>query len=182
MIKALKAGNWPAIICFMLCLLPGLANASIITYQMELDGLQEIPVGDLDGTASGTISFDDVTGLISWDLTYTDIDTPTAMHIHGPGGTVGINAGVFIGLGVNTSGGPNTLIDSLVANLADVNTILNDPGGFYINIHTAEFPPGSVRGQLGNVLVPAPGTLPLLIIAALLLLQSTRKTRQGQTK
>ncbi|WDE13406.1 CHRD domain-containing protein [Thalassomonas haliotis] len=175
--KILNTGNWPAIICFMLCLLPGLANASLITYQMDLDGIQEVPVGDLDGSAAGTISFDDVTGLISWDLSYANIDTPTAMHIHGPGGTAGINAGVFIGLGVNTSGGANTLIDSLVANLADVNMIINDPGGFYINIHTAEFPPGSVRGQLGNVLVPAPGTLPLLIIAALFLLQSSLKTR-----
>ncbi|WP_281556738.1 CHRD domain-containing protein [Thalassomonas sp. RHCl1] len=177
MIKALKTGKWPAIICFMLSLLPGLASASLITYQMELDGLQEVPVSDLDGTASGTISFDDVTGLISWDLTYANIDTPLAMHIHGPGGTVGINAGVFIDLGVNTSGGANTLIDSLVANLADVNTIINAPEGFYINVHTAEFPPGSVRGQLGNVLVPAPATLPLLILAGLLLLHSARQTR-----
>jgi len=170
MIKTAKTGSWPAIICFMLCLLPGLANADLITYQMELDGTQEVPVTDLDGSASGTISFDDVTGMISWDLTYANIDTPTTMHIHGPGGTEGINAGVFINLGVNTSGGPNTLIDSLVANLADVDMIINDPGGFYINIHTAEFPSGSVRGQLGNVLVPLPGTLPLLIIAGLLLL------------
>ena len=177
MIKSLKAGNWPAIICFMLYLLPSLANANLITYQMDLDGTQEVPVSDLDGIASGTISFDDVTGLISWDLTYANIDAPIAMHIHGPGGIAGVNAGVFIGLGVNTSGGANTLIDSLVGNLADINMIINAPGGFYINIHTAEFAPGAVRGQLGNVLVPLPGTLSLLIVAGLLLLQSAFGTR-----
>ena len=175
--KSPWAGCWPAIICFMLSLMSATANAGLISYQMYLNGAQEVGIGDLDGSASGTISFDDITGLISWDLTYANIDTPLAMHIHGPGGIVGVNAGVFIGLGVNTSGGANTLIDSLVANLADINMITNAPGGFYINIHTAEFGGGSVRGQLGNILVPLPGALSLLLIAGLLLLQSTFQRR-----
>jgi hypothetical protein len=144
--------------------MPNVATAALISYQMNMDGLQEAPVSDLDGTATGTISFDTVTGLVFWDLIYANIDTPLAMHIHGPGGIPGVNAAVIIGLGVNTSGGANTLIDSLVANLADVALIVGDPGGFYINIHTAEFPPGSVRGQLGNVAVPLPSTLVLLAL------------------
>ena len=109
-----------------------------------------------------------------------NIDAPVAMHIHGPGGFAGVNAGVFIGLGINTSGGANTLIDSLVVNLAQIDMITTDPGGFYINIHTGEFAPGAVRGQLGNIQVPLPGTLTLLIIAGLLLLQRSYQYQQNQ--
>jgi hypothetical protein len=31
---------------------------------------------------------------------------------------------------------------------AVVQEIEDDPGGFYVNLHTADFPAGAVRGQL----------------------------------
>ena len=160
---------------FILALMPNIAQASLITYQMNLDGFQEVGIGDLDGSATGSISFNDVTGLVSWDLLFADIDSPVAMHIHGPGGFAGVNAGVFLPLGVNTTGLLNTLTDSLVMNINDMNMITSDPAGFYINIHTAEFPPGAVRGQLGNITVPEPATMSLVLIAALLLFGRIQK-------
>jgi hypothetical protein len=137
---------------------PSSSEAGVI-YQATMTGAQEVPgPGDPDGLATGRISLDDVTGEISWKFLYSNIAAPTAMHIHGPGGSAGSAAGVFIGLGVATSGGPGTLFDSLIAAPAQVAAIVSDPTDFYVNIHNAAFPGGAVRGQLGNV-VPEPASL-----------------------
>ncbi len=143
----------------LLLLAPSGALATSATYTVSMSGAQEIGgAGDPDGTASGTITLDDVSGVISWSFSYASIDAPTLMHIHGPSAPAGVNAGVFIGLGVATSGGAGTLISSLVhGNLAQVTQILNSPDTFYVNIHNASFPGGAVRGQ-----VPEPATALLL--------------------
>ncbi|MDE1462154.1 CHRD domain-containing protein [Spartinivicinus poritis] len=144
-------------------------QATMITQSINMDGGQEVGAsGDPDGSAFGTISFNDVTGVISWNFLYFNIAAPTAMHIHGPNGPAGINAGVFINLGIATSGGAGTLIDTLTANVADVAMIISNPGDFYVNIHNNEFPPGAVRGQ-----VPVPATL-LLLALGLISLGLTR--------
>ncbi|MDE1463490.1 CHRD domain-containing protein [Spartinivicinus poritis] len=149
------------------------SHATIITKQLSLDGNQEVGTqGDPDGKAFGSISFNDVTGEISWDIQYFDIADPTAMHIHGPNGGVGKNADILIGLGVNTTGGKGTLIDSLIAEIKDVTLILSHPTEFYVNIHNKEFPAGAIRGQV-EVAVPLPATF-LLLILGLLSLYSSR--------
>ena len=141
------------------------AHAIEITYSLSMTGAQEVPgPGDADGTATGTITLDNGTGAISWDFTYANIVAPTAMHIHGPGGSAGSGAGVFVSLGVATSGGAGTLISSTTTSVANVNAIFADPTDFYVNIHNASFPNGAVRGQLGTV-VPEPGTASLLGLA-----------------
>jgi hypothetical protein len=139
------------------------ADAASATFLLNMDGSQEVNnPGDLDGSAMGTISLDDVSGEISWNLTYSDIADPTLMHIHGPDGSAGSNAGVFIGLGVVTSGGPGTLIDSFVhGDLGQISSVLANPTDFYVNIHNADFGPGAVRGQLGTF-VPEPFSVALL--------------------
>ena len=139
------------------------AAATIITYSLSMDGSQEVPsAGDADGTAVGTLSVNDVTGLISWSLTYANLATPlSAMHIHGPAAPVGVAAGVFVGLGVATSGGAGTLISSVMTSAANAAAINASPANFYVNIHNGPFPLGAVRGQLGTI-VPEPGTLGLL--------------------
>ena len=138
------------------------AAATTITYALSMTGAQEVPgPGDPDGTGSGTLTIDDSTGLISWSLTYANIDAPTAMHIHGPAAPVGVSAGVFVGLGVATTGGPGTLVSSITTSLANAAAINANPANFYVNIHNASYPGGAVRGQLGTV-VPEPSTLALL--------------------
>src|SRR5690606_9385383 len=67
-----------------------------------------------------------------------------------PNAPSGVNAGVFIGLGV--TGGSGVLSGSFVhANLAQISQILAEPSNFYVNIHNTEFQPGAVRGQLSDI-------------------------------
>ncbi len=155
---------------FALALLTAPAYALSTTYSVTMSGANEVPgPGDPDGTASGTITLDDVTGQISWSFSYANLDPVSDMHIHGPGGSAGSAAGVFVGLGVATTGGPGTLVSSTTTTPANVSAIFGNPTDFYVNIHTNPgFPAGAVRGQLGTV-VPEPETAALFALGMVLL-------------
>lgn len=160
---------------FALLLAAAPVHAVSTTYVLTMDGSQEVPgPGDPDGSASGTITLDDVTGEISWSITYANLAAPTAMHIHP--GAAGSFGGVFVGLGVATSGGPGTLISSTTTTPANIATIFANPANFYVNIHTGEFTAGAVRGQLGTV-IPEPATAVLVGIGLLALVSRRRINR-----
>lgn len=156
--------NLMALFCLTGLVLLGLetsAQAASATYALSLDGSQETGAGDLDGAGSGTITLDDVTGSVSWNITYADIAAPTGMHIHT--GVAGISDDVLFSLGIDTSGGAGTLIHSLTAPLSSISSVLSSPLGFYVNIHNADFGPGAIRGQLGT-LVPEPTSVALIAL------------------
>ncbi len=154
------------------------AAALTITYTLSMDGGQEVPgPGDGDGTATGTLTIDDSTGgvgTVSWSFSYANIAAPSAMHIHGPAAPAGVAAGIFLGLGVATSGGAGTLISSVVTTMAIAAAINAGPTDFYVNIHNAAFPGGAVRGQLG-VVAPEPATVLLLGVGLAGLLWTGRR-------
>jgi len=132
-------------------LLSGVALGTERSYVVHMTDEQETTPCDpgSDGFADGTITLNDVTGLVSWNFTYANIAPPTLMHIHT--GAAGVAGPILINLGVVTTGGPNTLINSTThGNLAQVTGVLNNPQGFYVNIHTAApCTAGVVRGQVG---------------------------------
>ena len=146
-------------------LLASPAAALTITYSVSMNAAQEVPAGgDPDGTAIGTLTVNDATGLISWSFTYANLATPlAAMHIHGPVGPVGVGAGVYVSLGVVTTGGAGTLINTLTTSVANAVAINAIPTNFYVNIHNTAYPSGAVRGQLG-VVVPEPAAFGLLVL------------------
>ncbi|MCA9285809.1 MAG: CHRD domain-containing protein [Phycisphaerales bacterium] len=123
------------------------AFATVHTFDLNMTGDQEVPnPGDPDGLGTGTLSIDDATNIVSWSIAYSNIAAPTMMHIHT--GAAGVNGGVLVSLGVATTGGPGTLVNSVPTSGANVATILNNPPGFYVNIHNSAFPAGAIRGQL----------------------------------
>lgn len=66
----------------------------------------------------------------------------TAGHVIGPGNVVIADIDVPDD---NDSDDCDTVDDALV------DEIRGNPGGFYVNVHTADFPDGAIRGQLMNV-------------------------------
>ena len=133
-------------------------QAVIITLQADLNGANEVPPADPDGTGFATFTIDTDASTITWAATAENIDLPViAAHIHtGAAGVIGAPLIDFLGM---LTGGP------LVVPSADLALVIADPSGFYYNIHNDPFQGGAIRGQLEFVSrVAEPGSLGLLLL------------------
>ena len=136
----------------------GVASAQS-TYEAFLDGLSEVPPNGSPATGIGTVVLNALQTQITVDENWSGLLAPaTASHIHGPA-TAGVNASVlfpFTGVPAATAGAIPTQTFSITA--AQVTYLQS--GLLYMNVHTAVFPGGEIRGQL--LLIPEPSALPLL--------------------
>lgn len=110
------------------------------------------PVGDPKGSATGIVRIQGnrVTFAFSWQ----GISAPTLGHIHQ--GVKGVNGDVKVPLfgtpmpaNITAAAGVVTVSDPAIADALRAN-----PAGFYLNLHTKEFPGGAVRGQLTQLKNP----------------------------
>jgi len=110
-----------------------------------MTGAAEPGGGDPDGAGLARVEINDATNTICTDLEIRQIGTPTAAHIHR--GAPGVNGPPVVTLDPpddNDSDDCDQVADALV------DEIRNNPGGFYVNVHTTDFPNGAIRGQLVN--------------------------------
>jgi len=122
---------------------PALA-AGPATMTVPLTGAAEVPgPGDATGTGSATLMPDTAKGQLCYTLSASGSDTPTMAHIHK--GAVGVAGPVVVPLKAPASGPvkectavPGEVLAAIVANPAD----------YYVNVHSAAFPKGAMRGQL----------------------------------
>ncbi|MGW3459250.1 CHRD domain-containing protein [Streptomyces olivaceoviridis] len=131
------------------------ARGASFSLAANLTGGQEVPVkggpavGDKDGSARAVVQ---VKGdRVTFALTWSGIAAPTLGHIHQ--GRSGVNGDVKLALfttsmptTVTSAAGQVTVRDAGLAR-----RLRQDPSGFYINLHSKEFPGGAVRGQLQRV-------------------------------
>lgn len=119
------------------------AQAQKSTYNVILSGAEEVPgPGDPDGTGTAVVTLDTATNQVCWDITTQNIAAPSAGHIHvgGPGKS----GSVMMDLDVPANGlKACTAVDGTT-----MGHMTGGPKSHYLNIHTAEFPDGAVRGQL----------------------------------
>jgi hypothetical protein len=129
----------------------GGSSGKVTTLAATLKGANEVPgPGDPDGRGRAIVRLagDQACFLLQW----SGIGAPTASHIHeGRAGTPGPVVVPFFQPGVNAASLPDTL--SSVAGCAEVDPALAAriaarPSDWYVNIHTADFPAGAIRGQL----------------------------------
>lgn len=113
-----------------------------VTLTATLNGASETGGGDADGTGSFSGQLDVDTGDLCFTLSATKIAPATAAHIHE--GAAGVDGKPVANLTVT---GPSD--DSCVAAEPDLlKAIVAAPGNYYVNVHTADYPKGAVRGQL----------------------------------
>jgi hypothetical protein len=140
------------------------ARATVWTFNVNIDGQQEVPpqtVPISPGTGSAIVTFDDATGAMLVNGTFTGLTAPANnAHIHGFA-PEDVAAGVLFGLtfAPATSG---AISGTGSIPLADVSRVLG--GETYINIHSAgTYAAGEIRGQLINP-IPEPTTIVLAVI------------------
>ncbi len=121
-----------------------LAEETSDTYYATLTGGQEVGGGDADGTGKAEISISDEFGQICWDLNEVQgIGPITAAHIHA--GASGVAGPPVFTLKPAEEGGYKGCADG--SEWAQ-NRIAGNPEAFYVNVHTAQYPNGAIRGQL----------------------------------
>jgi len=108
----------------------------------ELAGTDE---GDTDGTGSAMITLDPDTGEACWELTAEGIEPVTQSHIHI--GAEGETGDVVVPLDVDGFEGTS---EGCVSDqdAEALQAIVDDQSGYYVNLHTEDYPAGAIRGQL----------------------------------
>lgn len=133
------------------------------SFQVPLSSSGEVPKlasSAMSGSASVTIDG----AKICWRFRLSGVDNPTAAHIHRGGPAV--SGPVVVPLGEEYSGNGCTTATSAAAA-----AILAHPADYYVNVHSAKYPDGAVRGQLKGtgttttapVVTAAAHLLPVLI-------------------
>jgi uncharacterized protein (TIGR03437 family) len=100
-----------------------------------------------------------VSASTDFDVSYTFPGTTTFTGLHIHSGPAGVNGPVTVNTGISgtspiQSTGSGTIrrqaqtMPSDAAGLETVNGMLTNPAGYYVNLHTTQFPGGAIRGQL----------------------------------
>ena len=124
------------------------ADTQAVTLIADLEGgVAEVPApGDPDGKGTVQILMDDNTGEVCYDITVENIAPPAAAHIHE--GAAGGAGPVVITFDPAKIGEGETCLTG--QKNADLERIVANPEGFYVNVHTPDFQGGAVRGQLSE--------------------------------
>jgi hypothetical protein len=116
-------------------------GAAVTRLEAKLSGRAEVPrgapagKGGVDLTLSGR--------RLCWDFTISGIDKPLVAHIHRA--PAGMSGPIIVPLGRRYTQQGCTSTSAAVSK-----AIVTKPGGFYVNVHTARFPTGAIRGQLAR--------------------------------
>jgi len=115
-------------------------------------GRNEVPAatGDPDGRAVEVVKIQDST--VSFTVRWSGITAPTEGHIHA--GTAGVNGDVKIRLFTKPQWGRTASGSVKVTDATLLASLVSEPGSFYADLHTQQFPGGAVRGQLHKLSHP----------------------------
>lgn len=134
--------------------LPSVVSAGGRPFSTTLTGEAEVTAagvpnqGDLDGEGTAHITLNQGQGEVCFEINVSGITLPVmAAHIHvGASTTTG---GVVVGL-ILAPDADGIASGCVSADPDLIKAIRQNPEGYYVNVHNADFPAGALRGQLGK--------------------------------
>ena len=141
-------------------------NPNQIIFTAQLRPSNEVPpVSNAESVGSGTATLtfnvqrsgNDITsGTVTMQFSLSNFPSGTtavAAHIHtgreGANGGVLVNTGLSAANAVTVSGGAGSFTSAAITvEAAQIQQFINDPAGFYFNVHSSLNPAGVARGQL----------------------------------
>jgi hypothetical protein len=123
--------------------MPAAAQTGGRSLSAKLTGGAQPGPGDPNASGSATVRINPGLNRLCYTIKTRDLPNPTLAHIHI--GAAGVAGPPVVTLHVPTKGSVSdcTAVDRKVAQ-----AIIRKPGGYYVNVHTAAFPAGAIRGQL----------------------------------
>ncbi len=130
---------------------PTVANV----FKAELKSANEVPPitgAEASCTGNATVTFTTTTA--KFDVTISGCPATTVINIgHIHEGAAGVAGGVKVNTGLTAgeltlTGGGVTFSKTATADAALITTIMANPAGYYVNLHSAAAPTGVIRGQL----------------------------------
>lgn len=117
-----------------------LAQAEMMKFTTVLNGTSEVPPSDTAATGSADVSVDTDAKKVTWVVKVDGLSgDATAAHIHGPASATE-KAPPVIDMSAGIMAGSADITDAQITELK--------AGKYYVNVHTAKFPDGEIRGQL----------------------------------
>ncbi len=131
----------------------GMVMAAETTLTATLAGVTEGDnPGDEDGSGSATVVLDPEAGTACWTHTVENIEPVTQSHIHV--GAEGESGDVVVPLDIDGFEGSSEGCTDPMEDAAILQEIIDNPAGYYVNVHTGDFPAGAIRGQLAASATP----------------------------
>ena len=129
-----------AMIALALVASPAVADTTI--FIADLNGTSQVPPTDSKAKGRGDFAYDDTSKKLTWTITYWGLrDKAKSAHLHGSA-SEGATADIMITVSPLQSPikGAAILMEDQVKALTG--------GDMYIDVHSAKYPEGEIRGQL----------------------------------
>jgi hypothetical protein len=117
------------------------------TLAVTMTGIQEVPgPGDPDGSGTVEVRVMPATGQVCWNLYARGIDPATGAHIHRGAAGAAPDIPFVLRLTTPDAAGRSQGCATVDQRLAQELSLRAHE--FYVNVHTAAYPAGAIRGQL----------------------------------
>lgn len=128
---------------------PPASAAAVTTINLTLSGAQEVPPNGSTATGTGEATIDTVSRQFTAKATTQGL-AGTAAHVHD--GPSGVSGPIVFPMTENPAGSG---VWSTSVQLTDAQMATLNAGRYYINVHSAAFPNGEIRGQIVQQASPA---------------------------
>lgn len=115
-------------------------------FAVQMSPAQEVPPYSTGATGRGLLVLDPVSKKFTARVSVAGM-VSTAAHIHSA--AIGISGPVVIPL-IETPAGSGVWVAAADSTMTDAQIALLNAGGLYFNVHSAVYPSGEVRGQIGR--------------------------------